>query len=85
MIQIDVPCRGKPDQRTTCFSRSVRIWPSTIRISCGPRIATFHESPTDLDRSHCSREKGIPDYIPGTSADRSVDPHLLLTASEAVG
>jgi hypothetical protein len=26
----------------------------------GQRIATFHEPPTDLDGSHCSREKGLP-------------------------
>jgi hypothetical protein len=36
-------CRGKPNQHATRFSLSVRVWPSTIRISRGPRIATFHE------------------------------------------
>jgi hypothetical protein len=59
-----------------------------LTISRGPHIATFHESPTDLDGSHCSWETGIPDYIPTTSADRSTGPHpvsLPLTASEAVG
>jgi hypothetical protein len=54
------PCRGKPDQHATRFPRSVHVWSRTIRISCGPHIATFCETPTDLDGSHCSREKGLP-------------------------
>jgi hypothetical protein len=54
------PCRGKPDQHTTHFPRSVRVWPSTIRISCGPHIVIFREMQTDLDGSHCSQEKGLP-------------------------
>jgi hypothetical protein len=53
------PCRRKPDQHATHFPRSVHIYPSTICISCGPRIATFSEWPTDLDGSHCSWEKGL--------------------------
>jgi hypothetical protein len=53
------PYRGKPNQHVTRFSRSVRVWSSTICISRGPRIAIFHESPTDLDGSHCSREKEL--------------------------
>jgi hypothetical protein len=82
------PYRGKPNQYATHFSCSVYVWPSTIHISCGPRIATFRESSTDLDGSHCSREKGIPDYIPSTPVDRSTGPHIVslpLTPSEAVG
>jgi hypothetical protein len=54
------PCREKPDQHATRFPRSVRIWSKTICISRGPHIATFCEMPTDLDKSHCSREKGLP-------------------------
>jgi hypothetical protein len=53
------PCRGKPDQHTTHIPRSVRVWSQIIRISRGQCIATFHKSPTDLDGSHCSWEKGI--------------------------
>jgi hypothetical protein len=52
------PCRGKSDQYATRIPHSVRVWSQTIRISHGQRIATFHESPIDLDGSHCSREKG---------------------------
>jgi hypothetical protein len=80
--------QGKPDQHAICIPRSVRIWSQTIRISRGQRIATFRESSTDLDGSHYSREKGIPDYIPSTSADRFAGPHpvsLLLSTKEVVG
>jgi hypothetical protein len=45
----------------------------TIRISCGQHIATFCESPTDLDGSHCSREKGLPTQ---SSICRSTDPQV---------
>jgi hypothetical protein len=54
------PCRGKPDQHTTHFSCLVCVWSRTTRISCGPHIAIFCETPIDLDRSHCSWEKGLP-------------------------
>jgi hypothetical protein len=80
--------QGKPDQHATCFPRSICVWYSIVRISRGPRIATFRESSIDLDGSHCSRETGIADYIPSTPADRSMGLHpisLPLTASEAVG
>jgi hypothetical protein len=72
----------------THIPHSVHVWSLAIRISRGPRIATFRESSTDLDGSHSSREKGIPDYIPSTPTDRSVGSHLVslpLIASEAVG
>jgi hypothetical protein len=64
--------QGKSDQHATCISCSVHVWSHTIHISCGQHIATFHESPTDLDGSHYSREKEIPDYTLNTSADQSV-------------
>jgi hypothetical protein len=35
--------QGKPDQHATYFQCSMRIWPSTIRISRGLHIVTFHE------------------------------------------
>jgi hypothetical protein len=37
------PYRGKPDQHTTRFSRSVRVWSKTICISRSPHIATLRE------------------------------------------
>jgi hypothetical protein len=66
----------------------VRVWSQIIRISHGQHITTFRESPTDLDGSHYSREKEIPDYIPSTSANRSTGPYLvslLFSTKEVVG
>jgi hypothetical protein len=37
------PYRGKPDQHTTRFSRSVHVWSKTICISRSPHIATLRE------------------------------------------
>jgi hypothetical protein len=50
----------KLDQHITHILRSVHVWSSTIRISRGPHIATFHESLTGLDictilEKKCSR------------------------------
>jgi hypothetical protein len=81
------PYRGKPDQYATRFPCSIHVWPSTIHISRGPCIATFHEVIDRVGQSHCSREKRISDYIPSTLADRSVGPHLVslpLATIEAV-
>jgi hypothetical protein len=55
-----IPYKGKSDQHTTRFPRSVCVCLSTIRVSCGPCIATFHESSTGLDgctayEKKCSR------------------------------
>jgi hypothetical protein len=49
------PCRGKPDQHATCFPRSVHVWPLTIRISCGPRIAINR-----FELIHHPWEEGLP-------------------------
>jgi hypothetical protein len=65
--------RGKSNQHTTRISCSVRVWSETIRISCGQRIATFHESPTDLDGFHCSRERWLPTQ---SSTHRLTDPRV---------
>jgi hypothetical protein len=54
------PCRRKPDQHATRFSRSVHVWSKTIRISRGPHIATFHEVVCSDGQIHCSWEKGLP-------------------------
>jgi hypothetical protein len=80
--------QGKPNQYTIRIPRSVCVWSQTIHISHGQRIATFRESPTDLDGSHYSREKRISDYIPSTPTDRSAGLHpisLLLSTKEVVG
>jgi hypothetical protein len=51
---------GKPDQHTTRFPRSVRIWSMTIRISRGPHITTFHTVVNRFEQIHCTREEGLP-------------------------
>jgi hypothetical protein len=54
------PYRGKADQHATRFLCSVRVWPSTIHISRGPRIATFHEVVNRFVQIHCPWEEGLP-------------------------
>jgi hypothetical protein len=54
------PYKRKLNQHVIHFSRSVHIWPSTIYISHGPHIATFHEVVNSDEQRHCSREKWLP-------------------------
>jgi hypothetical protein len=54
------PYRGKHDQHATRFSRSVRVWSTTIRISRGPHIATFCTVVNRFEQIHCTREEGLP-------------------------
>jgi hypothetical protein len=54
------PCRGKPDQHATCFSLSVRVWSTTIHISHGPHIATFHTVINRFEQIHYTPEEGLP-------------------------
>jgi hypothetical protein len=65
------PCRGKPDQHTTRFPRSVRVWSMMIRISCGPHIATFHTVINRFEQIHYTQEKGL---LTQSTAWRSSDP-----------
>jgi hypothetical protein len=53
------PWRRKPDQHATRFPHSVRVWSTTIRISCGSHIATFHTPSTYLNRSTTPKKKGF--------------------------
>jgi hypothetical protein len=50
------PCRGKPDEHATRFRRPVRVWPSTICISHGPRITTFHVTVNRFEQIHWPQE-----------------------------
>jgi hypothetical protein len=61
MIWIDVHPAGENPTNTTC------TLPTPVHVClaytfCGRSlyVATFHEAPTNLDRSHCSWEKGLP-------------------------
>jgi hypothetical protein len=63
--------QGKPNQHATRFPRSVRVWSTTIHISRGPHIATFH---TVVNRfEHCTREEGLPTQ---STARRLSDPRV---------
>jgi hypothetical protein len=63
----------KPDQHATHIPRSVRIWHSTIRISRGPRIATFHVAINRVKQIHCSQERGLSTT---SLAQRLIDPRV---------
>jgi hypothetical protein len=67
------PCRGNPTNTTRTLPTPVHVRPAYT--SCGryPYVATFHEAPTDLDRSHCSQEKGLPTQ---STACRLTDPWI---------
>jgi hypothetical protein len=72
------PYMGKPDQHATRFSRSVHVWSTSIRISRGPHIATFHTVVNRFEQIHCTQEEGLPIQ---STAHRLTDPrvhtHLL--------
>jgi hypothetical protein len=59
-IRIDVHPVGENPTNTTC-TLSMPVHIRSAYASCGwsPYMATFHEAPIDLDRSHCSREKRL--------------------------
>jgi hypothetical protein len=69
------PCRGKPDQHATCFSRSVRVWSKTICISHGPHIATLRKVVNRVKHGHCSWEKGLPTQF---TSHRLTDPRVCI-------
>jgi hypothetical protein len=54
------PYRRKPNQHATRFPRLVRIWSTTIRISRGAHIATFHTVVNRFEQIYCTREEGLP-------------------------
>jgi hypothetical protein len=77
------PCRGKLDQHATRFPRSVHVWSKTIHISRGSHIATLYETLTDLNISHCSREKGLPtQFTTRRLTNARVHTQLLSRASQ---
>jgi hypothetical protein len=58
-IRIDVhPAGENPTNTTRTLLTPVHVRPT--HVSCGRSlyVATFYEAPIDLDRSHCSWEKG---------------------------
>jgi hypothetical protein len=57
----------------TRFSRSVRVWSMTIRISHSPHIATFHTVVNRFEQIHCIPEEGLPTQ---STARRHSDPRV---------
>jgi hypothetical protein len=61
----------------------VHVCPAYASCGRSPYVATFRGTPTDLDRSHCSWEKGLPTQ---STACRLTDPwvrtQLLSRASQ---
>jgi hypothetical protein len=71
-IRISVhPIGENPTNMTHTLPMPVHV--RLAYASCGrsPYVATFREVPTDLDRSHCSWEKGLPTQ---STARRLIDP-----------
>jgi hypothetical protein len=66
-------CKGKHNQHATRFSRSVRVWYKTIRISSGPHIATLREVVNRIEQGHYAQEKGLPTQ---STAHRLTDPRV---------
>jgi hypothetical protein len=76
-IWIDVHPTGKLDQHATCIPRSVRVWPLTIHISCGPHITIFHESSIGLDGCTTPKKKGSWLYLSAQLSDPWDPPQFL--------
>jgi hypothetical protein len=81
------PYKEKPNQHITCFPRSVHVWPSTIRISRGPRIATFRIVINRLIQIHCPEKKGSQHNLQhnGCLIRGSVPSFSPTTSNKAVG
>jgi hypothetical protein len=54
------PYRGKPDEHATRFPLTVNVWSTTICISHGPHITTFHTVINRFEQIHCTREERLP-------------------------
>jgi hypothetical protein len=71
-IWIDVhPAEENPTNTTHTLLTPVHVRPAYASCGWSPYVATFHEVLTDLDKSHCSREKGLPTQ---STARRLTDP-----------
>jgi hypothetical protein len=88
MIRIDVhPAGENPTNTTRTLPTLVHVRP--VYASCGwsPYVTTFHGTPTYLDRSHCSRKKGLPTQSTTRQLTdpRAVPSFSLEPANEAGG
>jgi hypothetical protein len=67
------PCRGNPTNTPHAFHAHLRVWSTTIRISRGPHIATFHAVINRFEQIHCTRDEGLPTQ---STARRPSDPRV---------
>jgi hypothetical protein len=83
-IRIDVHPAGENLTNTTCtLPTSVHVRPAYASCGRSPYVATFREAPTDLGRSHGSREKGLPTQSTARRlTDTRVRTQLLFWTSE---
>jgi hypothetical protein len=59
-IRIDVhPAGENPTNMTRTLPTPVHVRTTYASCERSPYVATFYEAPTNLDRSHCSWEKGL--------------------------
>jgi hypothetical protein len=58
---------------TRTLPTSVHVRPAYAFYGRSPYVAIFHETSTDLDRSHCSWEKGLPTQF---TAHQLTDPRV---------
>jgi hypothetical protein len=60
VIRIDIhSTEENPTNTTRTLSTPVHVCTAYASYGRSPYVATFRETSTDLDRSHCSREKGL--------------------------
>jgi hypothetical protein len=67
------PYRGNPINTTHTLLTPVHVRPTYASCGRPSYVATFREASTDLDRSYCSREKGLPTQ---SAARRLIDPRV---------
>jgi hypothetical protein len=79
--------QGKPDQHVTCISRSVRVWPSAIRISHDQRIVTFCVVINRFEQIHYPWKEGfwLNSHHDGWSIHGFIPSFSPTIANEAVG
>jgi hypothetical protein len=65
------PCREHLINMTSTLPTPVHVRPAYAFSGQSPYMTTFYESSTDLNGSHCSREKGLPTQ---STARRLTDP-----------
>jgi hypothetical protein len=75
-IWIDIqPAGENPTNMTRTLPTPVHVRLAYASYERSPYVATFREASTDLDRSHCSWEKGLPTQ---STVRRLTDPQVRI-------